>query len=168
MRRFMEDLPQANLSLSLHAPNDGIRRRIMPVAARCGVDELIGFAREYYERTGRRFSFEYALFAGVNDDIMNAEELADKLTAAAGASGSGAPGFHVNLIPANPVSGLGFEDSAVGGFREFKAPTKERVASFAETLVRRGIRVTTRRELGADIAAACGQLRSERMAESTD
>jgi 23S rRNA (adenine2503-C2)-methyltransferase len=62
MRRFMNDLPQANLSLSLHAPNDEIRRQIMPAAARCGVDELIAFAREYSETTGRRFSFEYALF----------------------------------------------------------------------------------------------------------
>jgi 23S rRNA (adenine2503-C2)-methyltransferase len=183
MRRFMEDLPQANLTLSLHAPNDGVRRRLMPAAAaRCGVDDLIGFAREYYERTGRRFSFEYALFAGVNDGIMDADELADRLTAAAaGGSGvgaaarsgtgdrsgagdrPGAPGFHVNLIPANPVPGLGFEDPDSGVFSEFKAPAREQVKAFAERLAGRGIRTTTRRELGSDIAAACGQLRSERM-----
>jgi adenine C2-methylase RlmN of 23S rRNA A2503 and tRNA A37 len=144
MRRFMEDLPQANLSLSLHAPNDEIRRQIMPVGARYGVDELIAFAREYSETTGRRFSFEYALFAGVNDSISCADELADRLAGG---------GFHVNLIPANPVGGLGF-----------KAPAHGRVTAFAEKLIARGIRTTTRRELGADIAAACGQLRSERMA----
>jgi 23S rRNA (adenine2503-C2)-methyltransferase len=144
MRRFMNDLPQANLSLSLHAPNDEIRRRVMPVGSRYGVDELIAFAREYSDTTGRRFSFEYALFAGVNDSIACADELADRLAGG---------GFHVNLIPANPVGGLGFE-----------APARGRVAVFAERLIARGIRTTTRRELGADIAAACGQLRSERMA----
>jgi 23S rRNA (adenine2503-C2)-methyltransferase len=144
MRRFMNDLPQANLSLSLHAPNDGIRKRIMPVGTRYGVDELITFAKEYSETTGRRFSFEYALFAGLNDSIACANELADKLAGG---------GFHVNLIPANPVGGLGFE-----------APPHGRVTAFAEKLISRGIRTTTRRELGADIAAACGQLRSERMA----
>jgi 23S rRNA (adenine2503-C2)-methyltransferase len=154
MRRFMSDLPQANLSLSLHAPNDGIRRRLMPVAAsRCGVDELIAFAREYSEVTGRRFSFEYALFAGVNDSLACADELADKLAGG---------GFHVNLIPANPVPGLapGFDP----GFDSvFKAPGRGAVTAFAERLIARGVRTTTRRELGADIAAACGQLRSERM-----
>ncbi|MDR1042849.1 MAG: radical SAM protein [Clostridiales Family XIII bacterium] len=143
MRRFMNDLPQANLSLSLHAPNDEIRRQIMPVGARYGVDELIAFAREYSETTGRRFSFEYALFAGVNDSISCADELADRLAGG---------GFHVNLIPANPV-----------GERGYKAPPHGRVTAFAERLIARGIRTTTRRELGADIAAACGQLRSERM-----
>jgi 23S rRNA (adenine2503-C2)-methyltransferase len=143
MRRFMEDLPQANLSLSLHAPNDEIRKRIMPVAARWSVDELIDFAREYSRTTGRRFSFEYTLFAGVNDDLSCADELADKLAG---------EGFHVNLIPANPVPGLGF-----------KAPAHGRVTAFAARLISRGVRTTTRRELGADIAAACGQLRSERM-----
>jgi 23S rRNA (adenine2503-C2)-methyltransferase len=143
MRRFMKDLPQANLSLSLHAPNDEIRRRLMPIGAKYGVDDLIDFAREYSGTTGRRFTFEYALFAGVNDDVACANELADKLAG---------HGFHVNLIPANPVPGLGFE-----------APDADRVATFAETLVSRGVRTTTRRELGSDISAACGQLRSERM-----
>ncbi|MDR3225680.1 MAG: 23S rRNA (adenine(2503)-C(2))-methyltransferase RlmN [Clostridiales Family XIII bacterium] len=145
MRRFMEDLPQANLSLSLHAPNDRIRRTLMPVSAGCGVDELIGFAKSYTRETGRRFTFEYALFAGVNDDIMYAEELAGKLMRAGG-------GFHVNLIPANPVPELGFAP-----------PGRERVAAFAEALLSHGVRTTTRRELGSDILAACGQLRSARM-----
>jgi 23S rRNA (adenine2503-C2)-methyltransferase len=159
MRRFMSDLPQANLSLSLHAPNDGIRRRLMPVAAsRCTVDELIAFAREYSEVTGRRFSFEYALFVGVNDSLACADELADKLAGG---------GFHVNLIPANSVPGLepGFEHDFDSGFDSgFKAPGRGAVTAFAERLIARGVRTTTRRELGADIAAACGQLRSERMA----
>jgi 23S rRNA (adenine2503-C2)-methyltransferase len=145
MRRFMEDLPQANLSLSLHASNDRIRRELMPTSAGCGVDELIDFAKSYSRETGRRFTFEYALFAGVNDDIMYAKELADKLKGAGG-------GFHVNLIPANPVPELGFAP-----------PDRARVMAFAETLLSHGVRTTTRRELGSDILAACGQLRSERM-----
>jgi 23S rRNA (adenine2503-C2)-methyltransferase len=145
MKRFMRDLPQANLSLSLHAPNDEVRRALMPVGGKYGVDELIAFARDYSRETGRRFSFEYALFRGVNDGKIYAEELAGKLAG---------QGFHVNLIPANPVAGLGFEP-----------PSPDAVALFAETLIAKGIRTTTRRELGSDIAAACGQLRSKRMAE---
>jgi 23S rRNA (adenine2503-C2)-methyltransferase len=154
MRRFMNDLPQANLSLSLHAPNDGIRRRLMPVAAsRCSVDELIAFAREYSGITGRRFSFEYALFSDVNDSLACADELADKLAGG---------GFHVNLIPANPVADPG-PGSGPRSLSGFKAPGRTAVTAFAERLIARGVRTTTRRELGADIAAACGQLRSERM-----
>jgi 23S rRNA (adenine2503-C2)-methyltransferase len=148
MRRFMRDLPQANLSLSLHAPNDKIRRGLMPVGKRYGVDELIEFAKSYSSETGRRFSFEYALFRGVNDDKTCAKELAGKLAG---------HGFHVNLIPANPVPGLGFESSR-----------PDAVAAFAEVLIARGIRTTTRRELGADIDAACGQLRGERMMDASD
>jgi len=148
MRRFMKDLPQANLSVSLHAPNDKIRRELMPVGAKYGVDELIEFAYEYAESTGRRFSFEYALFAGINDDIICAEELADRLAG---------KGFHVNLIPGNSVPGLGYE-----------APPEQVVGQFAEALIARGIRTTTRRELGTDILAACGQLRSERMDDERD
>ncbi|MDR2610471.1 MAG: radical SAM protein, partial [Clostridiales Family XIII bacterium] len=79
MRRFMADLPQVNLSLSLHAPNDEIRARIMPVGKRHGVRELVDFAREYAQTTGRRFTFEYALFDGVNDSVECADELADLL-----------------------------------------------------------------------------------------
>jgi adenine C2-methylase RlmN of 23S rRNA A2503 and tRNA A37 len=146
MRRFMEDLPQANLSVSLHAPNDGIRRRIMPVGAKYGVDEIVAFASEYSGKTGRRFTFEYALFEGINDDIICARELANLIAGR---------GFHVNLIPGNSVPGS-----------EYKAPGKDVVTRFAEELMRRGIRTTTRRELGSDILAACGQLRSEKMAES--
>ncbi|MDR1067858.1 MAG: 23S rRNA (adenine(2503)-C(2))-methyltransferase RlmN [Clostridiales Family XIII bacterium] len=155
MRRFMTDLPQANLSLSLHAPNDEIRNALMPVGARHGVRELIAFAREYARVTGRRFTFEYALFDGVNDDLRCADELADLLASedsSANAGSSAAPEFHVNLIPANAVPELGYAP-----------PPRARVTAFAERLLSRGIRTTTRRELGSDIAAACGQLRSEKM-----
>jgi 23S rRNA (adenine2503-C2)-methyltransferase len=160
MERFMTDLPQANLSLSLHAPNDEIRRRIMPVNARYGVRELIDFAKIYAENTGRRFTFEYALFDGVNDSLECADELAD-LLASPGSKGQGttanagksaAPEFHVNLIPANAVKKLGYAP-----------PSREKITAFAERLLERGVRTTTRRELGSDIAAACGQLRSEKI-----
>jgi 23S rRNA (adenine2503-C2)-methyltransferase len=140
MQRFMKDLPQANLSLSLHAPNDEVRKQIMPVANSCKVDDLIAFAEEYQETTGRRFSFEYALFQGVNDTQACAEELVKKLKG---------KGFHINLIPAN---------KAMAGL---KAPAPKKINQFAETLINAGIRTTTRRELGSDISAACGQLRSE-------
>ncbi|MDR2486776.1 MAG: 23S rRNA (adenine(2503)-C(2))-methyltransferase RlmN [Clostridiales Family XIII bacterium] len=143
MRRFMRDLPQANLSVSLHAPNDEIRQALMPVGARYGVDEIVAFASEYARETGRRFTFEYALFKGINDDAACARELAGRIAG---------KGFHVNLIPGNSVPGLGYE-----------APSKEVVTRFAEELMRKGIRTTTRRELGSDILAACGQLRSEWM-----
>jgi len=148
MRRFMRDLPQANLSVSLHASNDEIRRKLMPVGARYTVSELIDFASEYARETGRRFSFEYALFDGVNDDIIYAKELADRIAGR---------GFHVNLIPGNSVPGLGFE-----------APPEPVIREFAEALIARGVRTTTRRELGSDIRAACGQLRSERMGLELD
>jgi 23S rRNA (adenine2503-C2)-methyltransferase len=164
MRRFMRDLPQVNISLSLHAPNDEIRGRIMPIAAKHSVKELVEFAREYARETGRRFTFEYALFDGLNDNLECADELADILLgeelktadsrslSSRGLGASAVPEFHVNLIPANSVMGLGFAP-----------PPRDRVTAFAERLLARGVRTTTRRELGSDIAAACGQLRSERM-----
>jgi 23S rRNA (adenine2503-C2)-methyltransferase len=160
MERFMTDLPQANLSLSLHAPNDEIRKLIMPVNAKYGVRELIDFAGKYAENTRRRFTFEYALFDGINDSLECAGELAD-LLAGSGSKGQGttanagksaAPEFHVNLIPANAVKELGYAP-----------PPREKVTAFAERLLERGIRTTTRRELGSDIAAACGQLRSNKI-----
>jgi 23S rRNA (adenine2503-C2)-methyltransferase len=144
MRRFMQELPQVNLSLSLHAPNDEVRRKIMPVNIKWGVDELISFAREYSDETGRRFSFEYSLFEGVNDRPEHADELAAILK-----KHSPKQGFHVNLIPGNNVPELGF-----------RAPAKDIVTNFAERLMAKGIRTTTRRELGTDIKAACGQLRN--------
>jgi 23S rRNA (adenine2503-C2)-methyltransferase len=148
MRRFMEDLPQANLSLSLHASNDEVRRQIMPVGAKYSIDEILTFAEEYARTTGRRFTFEYALFEGINDSAAHARELAGKIAG---------KGFHVNLIPGNAVPGLGF-----------RAPDKDTVTKVAEALMKRGIRTTTRRELGSDILAACGQLRGERMAENDE
>ena len=130
---------QLTLSVSLHAPNDRIRSRIMPVSRRWNLEELLGACRYYAGETGRRISFEYAMMEGVNDGPACAAELADRLKGTL---------CHVNLIPVNSVNGSAFRRS-----------TQERLQAFEGVLSRRGIPVTVRRTLGADIDASCGQLR---------
>lgn len=127
------------LSISLHAPDDELRSKIMPINNKWGIDELLAACRRYFEATGRRISFEYALIDGLNDRTENAKKLAQKLK-----------GFncHVNLIPINEV-----------GERGYKRSKAEAVANFRGILERAGINATVRRELGGDISAACGQLR---------
>lgn len=137
---------QLTLSVSLHAPDDETRSRLMPVnRTGGGVKELIRRCAEYRKKTGRRVSYEYLLADGVNDSDRQAEELASLL---AGSDG------HVNLIPLNHVDGSMLEPSP-----------PERVARFKSILERRGVNVTVRRKMGADIDAACGQLRRRRSAE---
>lgn len=138
--RFAEDFPQVNLAVSLHAPNDEIRRRTMPVARKYGYDDLMKACRDYTENTHRRITFEYALIRGVNDSPENAEELADHLK-----------GWltHVNLIPLNEVKG-----------RDYRTAEGNSVIAFRKVLENRGVAVTVRRTLGSDIDAACGQLRA--------
>ncbi len=138
--RFAEDFPQVNLAVSLHAPNDEIRRRTMPVARKYGYDDLMKACRDYTEKTHRRITFEYALIRGVNDSPENAEELADHLK-----------GWltHVNLIPLNEVKG-----------RDYRTAEGSSVLAFRKVLENRGVAVTVRRTLGSDIDAACGQLRA--------
>lgn len=138
--RFAEDFPQVNLAVSLHAPNDEIRRRTMPVARKYGYDDLMKACRDYTEKTHRRITFEYALIRGVNDSAENAEELADHLK-----------GWltHVNLIPLNEVKG-----------RDYRTAEGSSVLAFRKVLEKRGIAATVRRTLGSDIDAACGQLRA--------
>lgn len=140
IRTFALDFPQVSLAVSLHAPNDEIRRRTMPVARKYGYDELMAACREYTELTHRRITFEYALISGVNDSKENAQELAGRLK-----------GWltHVNLIPLNEVKG-----------REYKTAEGSSVLAFKQVLENRGIAVTVRRTLGSDIDAACGQLRA--------
>lgn len=133
-----EELPLA-LALSLHAPNDAIRREIMPVANRYTIDETVGAMRRYALSSGRRVTFEYAVIRGVNDSVENAAELAERLR--------GIPCL-VNLIPVNPVA----ENS-------FRSPTASESARFKKSLEKYGINVTIRREMGRDIDGACGQLR---------
>ena len=127
------------LSVSIHAPNDGIRNRLMPVNKKWGVGKLLEACREYAKSTKRRISFEYALIGGINDSEENARELAGKLKNIL---------CHVNLIPLNRV--------ARGNFSR---PDQKKARIFQRTLESRGINATIRRRCGSDIDAACGQLR---------
>ena len=131
------------LSVSLHAPNDALRSRLMPVDKAYPIGELLAACGRYAKATGRRVSFEYALFRDVNDSPECAHELADRLKG----QGIFQMPCHVNLIPANPVPELGFARSK-----------PERVRAFREILEQAGLAVTVRRSLGGDIDAACGQL----------
>lgn len=135
-----EGLP-VTLSVSLHAPNDDIRRRIMPVANRYSIDELLDCCRRYEKRTGRRTSFEYALIRGVNDSPACAHELGSRLRGSL---------CHVNLIPVNEVKG-----------KIYKRSEKVAIELFTKALESYRMTVTVRRSLGGDINASCGQLRAE-------
>jgi len=130
---------QLTLSVSLHAPDDETREKIMPVDKRWPVDELLAACRRYFDTTGRRVSFEYTMIDGVSDSPEKAELLARKLR------GMGA---HVNLIPLNAVRETGLKTSS-----------REAVRRFQEILESAGIPATVRRTLGGDIDASCGQLR---------
>ena len=135
------DLPM-NLAVSLHAPNDEIRSRIVPLNKRWKIDEVLAASRRYVERTKRRVTFEYVLLSGVNDAEAHAQELAARIEAL-GRTGD----YHVNLIPVNP---------GPGGFAR---PPADRMERFAQILQDRGIAATLRISKGQDIAAGCGQLK---------
>jgi len=145
--RLAEKKLQLTLSVSLHAPNDEIRRRTMPVARRWPMEELMRACRDYFTKTGRRISFEYALIDGVNDGPEHAAELARLLKGT---------GSHVNLIPVNRVAETGYRRSK-----------REKVDAFCKLLQEGGVNATVRRELGSDINAACGQLRRGAMGSAT-
>ena len=130
---------QLTLSVSLHAPNDSVRDRIMPVNRAYPMEELLAACRRYYAATSRRISFEYAMIAGVNDTPAAARELLEKMR--------GLPA-HFNLIPLNRV-----EESPL------KPSSRVAVAEFQRILEQGGIPATVRRTLGGDIDASCGQLR---------
>lgn len=127
------------LSVSLHAPNDQIRRKTMPIARKYSIDELLQACRDYFKTTGRRVSFEYSMISGVNDSDSNARELAQRLEGM---------NCHVNLIPVNTVEGTGYIKSNI-----------KRQQSFIDILAEKNITATVRRTLGSDINASCGQLR---------
>ncbi len=137
------------LSISLHAPDDDTRSSIMPVNRRWGIDELLSACKAYYDKTGRRLSFEYTLIAGKNDTVAGANQLAAVLNRHLRTRTTTMP-IHVNLIPVNEVTETGFVRSS-----------DESVKAFAAALEKKGIRATVRRTLGADINASCGQLRRE-------
>lgn len=134
-----------NLAVSLHAPNDTIRSRTMPVARVYPMDELLKACRDYFDSTGRRVTFEYALISGVNDSDAHARELAQRLNGM---------NCHVNLIPVNAVEGTAYQKSDL-----------QRQQSFVHILTAKGIAATVRRTLGSDINASCGQLRRNQLKE---
>lgn len=133
------------LSVSLHAPNDQIRRKTMPIAQRYSMEALLKACNLYAQRTGRRVSYEYAMIRGVNDSEACARELAEKLQGTL---------CHVNLIPVNPVAGAGYQKS--------DQRARQRFLSILE---HHGIAATVRRTLGSDINASCGQLRRRKQEE---
>ena len=135
---------QLTLSVSLHAPDSETRSKIMPVNRAYDVEELFDACHDYFKKTGRRISFEYAMIDGINDQDWQADLIAAKL--------KGMPG-HVNLIPLNDVVESPFKPS-------------RRIAAFQKRLESHGITATVRRSLGGDIDASCGQLRRKAMEEA--
>lgn len=130
---------QLTLSISLHAPDDETRSKIMPANRGRGVDELLAACRRYYDRTGRRISFEYAMIDGVNDTPRHAKMLSGQAKSVSA---------HVNLIPLNYVDEKSFKPSSL-----------ENIRRFSKILEDEGVNVTLRRRLGSDVNASCGQLR---------
>jgi len=133
------------LSVSLHAADNETRNKIMPVNFTFNIETLMSACRNYYEKTGRRISFEYALIKDLNDDEKAAEKLAALVKPLSA---------HVNLIPVNNVCKNGIYSPA-------KSPETSRIKAFHTWLTRNGVNATVRRTLGTDISAACGQLRSD-------
>lgn len=139
IRKLCEEGLSITLALSLHAPNDEVRKTLMPVANKYSLSEVLPACKEYFEKTGRRLTFEYSLVQGVNDNLEEAKKLAALLKDMHG---------HVNLIPVNPIKE-----------RDYKQSNKEAIEEFKSYLEKKGINVTVRREMGRDIGGACGQLR---------
>lgn len=139
--KFADEEMQINFAVSLHAPNQEARQKLMPIARAYKLDELMEAVRYYTKKTGRRVSFEYGLMSGENDSVEVAEELADLIKGIK---------CHVNLIPINYVPE-----------RDYIRTSRSSIFAFEKALKKRGINVTIRREQGADIAAACGQLRAQ-------
>ena len=147
IREFAEEGLPITLALSLHAPNNEIRKQLMPVAAKYDLSEVLDAFRYYYDKTGRRLTFEYSLVEGINDEEEHARELSRLIKGL---------NCHVNLIPVNPIKE-----------RNFRQSESKRVQSFKNILEKNRINVTIRREMGADINAACGQLRKSYMDSNT-
>ena len=136
--KLAEENLQVGLAISLHAPNNELRKKLVPTAGPNSVEDIIEAGRRYYKKTGRRVTFEYALMKGINDSPEIATELAILL------KGNGS---HVNLIPINPTAG------------DFKRPTQDNISEFERILSNAGVNCTVRIEKGTEISAACGQLR---------
>ncbi|MHC0037215.1 dual-specificity RNA methyltransferase RlmN [Pseudoneobacillus sp. C159] len=145
--QFADENTQINFAISLHAPNTEIRTRLMPINRAYSLPELMKAVRYYINKTGRRVSFEYGLFGGVNDQAEHAEELANLLKGIK---------CHVNLIPVNYVPE-----------RNYVRTPRNQIFEFEKILKKHGVNVTIRREHGHDIDAACGQLRAKERQEET-
>ncbi|ASV65998.1 23S rRNA (adenine(2503)-C(2))-methyltransferase RlmN [Cytobacillus sp. FSL W7-1323] len=145
--KFADENMQINFAVSLHAPNNDIRGRLMPINRAYKLPDLMEAIHYYVNKTGRRVSFEYGLFGGVNDQVEHAEELADLVKGLK---------CHINLIPVNYVPE-----------RDYVRTPREQIFQFEKALKNRGVNVTIRREQGHDIDAACGQLRAKERKEET-
>jgi 23S rRNA (adenine2503-C2)-methyltransferase len=148
LERLRQEGIPVNLSVSLHAADDAVRKRLQPGASQYSVSELMGAVKRYQETTRRRVTFEYGLVDGINDQVEHAVQLSKLLRGHMA---------HVNLIPINPIS----QGKSSQGFRRSKP---EAVQAFYKELHVNHIPATIRREMGTDIAAACGQLRLQRNA----
>ncbi len=155
IERFTEELPQVNLAISLHAPNNAVRDSLMPVNRRYPIEQLMAACEAHARKTGRRVTFEYALAADTNDAGRQAEELTMLLRRHFCEKLGTAGLCHVNLIPLNKVEETGMEGS-----------DRATAEHFRDDLLARGIPATIRREMGADIDAACGQLRLNKNKEA--
>ena len=139
IKKLAEENDQIGMAISLHAPNNSLRNRLMPVNRKYPIEKLMNAVNYYIDKTNRRVTFEYVLMKGLNDSQVNAHQLGELLKDVL---------CYVNLIPANPVSELGI-----------KRPDYSTVNQFEEILKESGIQTTIRKERGVDIEAACGQLR---------
>ncbi|MDM5246874.1 MULTISPECIES: 23S rRNA (adenine(2503)-C(2))-methyltransferase RlmN [unclassified Lysinibacillus] len=145
--QFADEQLQINFAVSLHAPNQEARQKLMPIARAYKLDELMEAVQYYTKKTGRRVTFEYGLMSGENDSVEIAEELSALIKGIK---------CHVNLIPVNYVPE-----------RDYVRTSRSQIFAFEKTLKKNGINVTIRREQGSDIAAACGQLRAQERSEET-
>lgn len=142
IREFAKFPYQVNLAISLHAPNDELRKKIMPIANAYSLNELMDALKYYYKETNRRLTFEYIMLENVNDSKENALELCKLLKDF---------NCYVNLIPYNETENI-----------EFKRSKKNRILEFYDIIKKNGMSVTIRKEFGTNISAACGQLRTKR------
>ena len=140
IEKLAEENLQIGLAISLHAPNNQLRKELVPTATSNSVEDIIESGYNYFKKTGRRVTFEYALMDGINDSAEIANDLAELLRG---------NGSHVNLIPINPTAG------------DFKRPSNNRVHEFERILSNAGVNCTIRIEKGTEISAACGQLRTD-------
>ncbi|OXS78505.1 23S rRNA (adenine(2503)-C(2))-methyltransferase RlmN [Domibacillus enclensis] len=145
--KFADEKTQINFAVSLHAPNDELRTKLMPINRAYKLKDLMESIRYYTEKTGRRITFEYGLFGGENDSTAHAEELAALIKGIK---------CHVNLIPVNYVPE-----------RDYVRTPRNKIFEFEKTLKKNGVNATIRREQGTDIDAACGQLRAKERAGET-